>query len=246
MAQWIENDWDYLYPKLEIDGEVDPIYRSNAISEISSRDGIVHAIRQAIFLETPIGAITVFATEHLLEGKPDAEAPISSLDQLSQILTKEKVRNQERIAAISSLSSSLTKMTSTVKSRLGFEYWPDIGLLTEIVTRLERYIASQFRETEQPASSQTADDPVSGAEIRTTASTPAALPPVLNTRAEAIKALALARAYFETHEPSHPAPLLIQRAERLTESDFLSIIKDLMPENLQQLQILLGASEENT
>ena len=37
MAKWIEDDWDYLYPQIEIDGDYDPVLRSNVISEISDR-----------------------------------------------------------------------------------------------------------------------------------------------------------------------------------------------------------------
>jgi type VI secretion system protein ImpA len=245
MAHWIENAWDTLYPRLSVDGDYDPLFRSNAISEISNREGLVAALRQTAFLETPIGAIPIAAVEHLLNGKPvGEEATVSSLDQLSRIVVEEKDRNQARFAAITAISSALSSISSVFKTRLESEYWPDIELLVGIVARLERFIAPLIQETPKelpPDKPPARDDAATSAPTPKTA--PAgALPAALGTRVEAFKALALARQYFENHEPTHPAPLLIQRIERLADLNFSAIIQDLLPEGLQQLRTLTGES----
>ncbi|MDR1462982.1 MAG: type VI secretion system protein TssA [Azoarcus sp.] len=250
MAQWIENEWDSIYPLLTIDGDYDPLFRSNAISGISDREGLVAVLRQTTLLETPIGSITISTAEHLVNGKPvGEEVAISSLNQLSRIVVEEKGRNQERLAAIISISASLTAISSAYKARLESEYWPDIELLTGIITRIERFIAPLFQDT-APSDQQDAAPAHNDTAATTTASTgtkstpAAALPAALDTRIEAFKALALARQYFENHEPTHPAPLLIQRIERLSSLDFSAIIQDLIPEGLQQLRILTGEQGE--
>ncbi|MBN3774835.1 type VI secretion system protein TssA, partial [Burkholderia sp. Se-20378] len=50
--------------------------------------------------------------------------------------------------------------------------------------------------------------------------------------------------YFEQHEPSHPAPLLLRRAQRLLTLDFYEIIRDLAPESLPKLDLLSGERSE--
>ncbi|MDR0702301.1 MAG: type VI secretion system protein TssA [Azoarcus sp.] len=240
MAQWLENEWDALYPKLNVDGDYDPLFRSNAISEISNREGLIVALRQTAFLETPIGAVPIAAVEHLLNGKPvGEEAAISSLDQLSLIIVEEKDRNREHLAAITTISSALTAISSVFKARLESEYWPDIEQLVEIVTRLERFIAPLIQDTTKDI--QPDETPARDAAAKTVKTASAgALPEALGTRAEAFKALALARQYFENHEPAHPAPLLIQRIERLVNLNFSAIVQNLIPEGLQQLRTLTG------
>ena len=238
MAQWIENDWNHLYPQIEVDGIVDPLYRSNAISEISEREGLVHALRQMTFLETSIGPVTLFDAEQVLEGKQDEESPVASAEQLSRMLVAEKDRNQDRLTSISSISSSLASINSTLKVRLEPEYWPDIELLSKVVPRLDRFIAAQLQGQEESESSDPAPQASTGAPSAPKASGP--LPSVLNTRADACKALALAREYFERHEPSHPAPLLIRRVERIGGSDFQAIIQELMPSVMDQVRQLAG------
>ena len=241
MKQWIENDWDHLYPRIETDGEYDPLFRSNAISELSDREGLVHALRQTSLLETPIGAVTIYVAELVLEGKQEDEKSIvSSPDQLSRMLVAEKDKNQERLAAISSISSSLASINSTLKVRLESEYWPSIDLLTKIVTRLDRFIAQHLQEDAPsdptPVQTQTSENQGVAAAPRTSGP----LPSALNTRADAYKALALAREYFERHEPSHPAPLLIRRVERIGSSDFMAIIQELVPDATDQIRNLTG------
>jgi len=46
--------------------------------------------------------------------------------------------------------------------------------------------------------------------------------------------------YLERSEPSHPAPMLIRRAQRLLELNFFQIIEELVPEGLQKIESLAG------
>jgi len=62
----------------------------------------------------------------------------------------------------------------------------------------------------------------------------------VDNRRDAFRALALARQYFEHNEPSHPAPLLIQRIEKLEGLSFAEIISELTPDGLGQLRQIAG------
>jgi type VI secretion system protein ImpA len=50
--------------------------------------------------------------------------------------------------------------------------------------------------------------------------------------------------FYRHNEPSSPVPLILQRAQRLVDKDFISIMSDLTPEALQQLQIITGAKTD--
>jgi type VI secretion system protein ImpA len=52
-----------------------------------------------------------------------------------------------------------------------------------------------------------------------------------NTRQEAIALLEQTGAYYRTFEPSSPVPFLTERARDLAQRDFLSLLKDLLPES---------------
>jgi type VI secretion system protein ImpA len=73
---------------------------------------------------------------------------------------------------------------------------------------------------------------------------PAVLGPV-RSRSDVIRTLDLLMAYYETHEPCSPVPLLIARAKRLVPSTFMQAIKDLAPGGLNELKQIAGTEDDN-
>jgi type VI secretion system protein ImpA len=71
----------------------------------------------------------------------------------------------------------------------------------------------------------------------------AALTEVTN-RADAMRLLDLVSDYYRKNEPSSPLPLLIARARRLADKDFLDILRDLAPDALGQAQNVVGNPSE--
>ncbi|MCG8649475.1 MAG: hypothetical protein MI861_06565 [Pirellulales bacterium] len=65
----------------------------------------------------------------------------------------------------------------------------------------------------------------------------------VESRDEAAQVIAAATRYFEIHEPSSPVPLLLRRAKRLINQDFVDILRDLAPDALSQAQNLSGEAE---
>lgn len=252
-VRWLEGHWEDVHPRLYIDDDYDPLFRSNAIASLSDSQGLVRSLRQTAFIETPIGAITVSQAERLLNGKPvgDEQSIVTSTEQLTRILVEEQSRNRENLEALSVIHEAIDSISSVFKQHLDSEYWPDLETLTDITMKLHRFVTTNLQDgTAQPVETsaetlqhQDAEQPLSSQQPL---SRPASigLPASLTSRAEAFKALSIARKYFEDHEPSHPAPLLIKRVERLADMDFFSIVKDLTPEGLQQLQLLTGSTNE--
>jgi type VI secretion system protein ImpA len=48
--------------------------------------------------------------------------------------------------------------------------------------------------------------------------------------------------YFERHEPSSPIPLLLRRAQKLVDKNFLDVIRDVCPEAMGTVQAIGGVS----
>jgi type VI secretion system protein ImpA len=51
-------------------------------------------------------------------------------------------------------------------------------------------------------------------------------------------------AYLERAEPANPAPLLLRRAQRLLEKNFVELIADLAPESVGQVKLIAGLKDE--
>jgi len=67
-----------------------------------------------------------------------------------------------------------------------------------------------------------------------------ALSGAIQSRSDVIKALDLICDYYRHQEPSSPVPLILQRAQRLVDKDFMAIMTDLNPEAVTQLQVITG------
>ena len=46
--------------------------------------------------------------------------------------------------------------------------------------------------------------------------------------------------FYAKHEPSSPIPLLLQRAQRLVEKDFVTILKDIARDGLSEFEKIAG------
>ncbi len=66
----------------------------------------------------------------------------------------------------------------------------------------------------------------------------------VTSRADALRLLDLACQYYRRHEPSSPLPLLVERAQRLAEKNFLDILRDLAPDGVMQAQTIIGNRDE--
>ena len=63
----------------------------------------------------------------------------------------------------------------------------------------------------------------------------------IGSRGDVLRTLDRACDWIEQHEPTNPAPLLIRRAQRLMNKNFLEIIRDLVPEGVDQVERIAGS-----
>jgi type VI secretion system protein ImpA len=66
----------------------------------------------------------------------------------------------------------------------------------------------------------------------------------VQSRSDVIRILDLLMAYYDTHEPCSPVPLLIARAKRLVPSTFMEAMKDLAPGGLSELHRIAGIADD--
>lgn len=53
-------------------------------------------------------------------------------------------------------------------------------------------------------------------------------------------------AYYARYEPSSPVPMLLMRAKRLVNADFLTIVKDMAPNGVDNVNLIGGIQEDSS
>ena len=51
--------------------------------------------------------------------------------------------------------------------------------------------------------------------------------------------------YYERQEPSSPVPILLARAKRLVNADFMTIMRDLAPSGLDNVNMVGGLQDDD-
>ncbi|MCA8292833.1 type VI secretion system protein TssA [Burkholderia sp. AU30198] len=247
VANLLERRWDDLHPRLDADGEPDPALRMNALAEVAGAHDCARAARrQPLFGGGP----SVRDAERLLDGRDDTGSPVAgSRESLLAALSAARSDGTTPLDAARAALHALEVIRVCVTDKLGREWAPDEGDAEKTLQRIVREVPLPEPQPVSRDIHQAAPDDAS--QNGTTAIASTAMPNAhawrdaeVTSRDDVRLGLDKMCRYFEQHEPSHPAPLLLRRAQRLLALDFYEIIRDLAPESLPKLDLLSGERSE--
>ncbi len=234
----IEKHWAHVYPVLE-DG--DPLNRVVAI-EAFNEFRFTHRIRQAPLL--PDSEFSqrdyAIAVGHEQPTEADVEAGLPSLGEFQESLASTNLADLK--AAAATIQSSIDLVESIGKLMYERGGSDAIVRLDDVLAKLRLCLKPLTEALEQRG-----DEPEAAVEqvLGDGGAAPAAagpgggaggaLPGALQSRQQARQAIELAIRYFEAHEPSHPAPILLRRAQGLLDKPFLDVIEGLFPNDADLL-----------
>ena len=223
-SQWLETYWPQVYPALDEDA----IARRNALNCFADPMAVVDRIwRFPLVTSRQHGRYSLRDIEIArgqaapgpLETKPDEAAISSAFGELSlEDLTALD-------GSVSAASGALTSIDARMRSEGGPEVAPDFGPLVTQFAKLGRICKEQLagRAGNGAGVLEGGDGAAGQAAFKGG---------VINSRADAIRALDAVAEYFRRNEPSSPIPLFVDRAKRLVAKDFLEVLADIAPDAL--------------
>lgn len=233
MLSLAEQYWVTGFPALEFDGEEDPLPRSNALTELTSGNGLVKDLRERIIHSRKLGNISLGALERIhLSREVIVDVPLKR-ENITDFLQDELRDGNPDIASLPELARLTSKLKAWISDRLGAELAPDFSTLCSFMDCLVRSDLVEEDVGPQQAASAAATDNLQPAPAGS--SSPYG-------RKDAIAMLDAVCAYLEEAEPANPAPLLIRRARNMIGKDFVSILKEIAPDGLHQVEMVAGLS----
>ncbi|WP_368928917.1 type VI secretion system protein TssA [Mixta calida] len=234
--------WEPLWPLLEEYGERDPFYRINALAALGDKSALTSAVRQAPLLRSAADQISLRDACALLDGsKTEVVDYPGGRPRLNDELARGE---QPATEAFFQISERLQTIRETLVEHLGESGAPEMAQLQKMVSLVTQACQATDLTTLMPGG-----DAASQTEQSIVESRPAAAPPRMQadwrssditSRADVQLALEKVKQYFARYEPSHPAPLMIDRVQRVIELDFMEIIRDLAPDGVHQLENIFG------
>lgn len=240
VAGLLSRYWTDLYPRLKEDDQddedLDPFPRTNALAPLFEPQSVLRDLRavpllgpDALALREIESVLNHSASEHVnYTGGPD---------RLRMELTRARHDNHPALLAVGEAQWALDTIVALLQEHLGAEWLPEHQHVAKLLRRLAETSGSGHAAVEiapEQAAGQPAAPPAPGtraSDWRTQE---------LGSRDDVRLMLEKICFYLEKHEPSHPAPLLLRRAQRLMQMSFYDIMRDLAPDSVSQIDLLMG------
>jgi type VI secretion system protein ImpA len=154
----------------------------------------------------------------------------------------------ERLAAVERIEEDVRAISDVFSEQTpgqGPEFDPLVKLLRQMGKKLRDYgNLAEEAETEEGESGlggeETEAEPQPGGGGRAVAT-----PGAINSPTDVANTLDRIISYYQREEPSSPVPLLLERAKRLVGADFLTIVNDMAPRGLENVQLIGGLEDDD-
>jgi type VI secretion system protein ImpA len=249
----LEQYWESLYPPLDEDG--DAMERSSALFNLTNFHKVLKPLRNIPLVEDR--AVGRFSLQDIEIAEGRTGAPEGYGGELPQVGVIQAVfqavgqdTSQELAAALGRARDALDAIETLFREHAGPDQAPDLSRLKEQLQRvdvaLRAYMPGGSGATSETEVSEASGHQASGVEMSASQQAVGAVPPPparagdIQSRQDAVAAMEGIARYFRRHEPSSPIPLLMERAKRLVDMDFLSILRDVAPDAVAQGEKLRG------
>jgi len=249
----VRDMWDTMYPRLDPSDDNDPTERFNILVMLSPEPGafnepIMYISRfRALRL---IPALPYTLRDHLISINEFEAADGQALDP--HLITGELMRvpleEVEKQAALArELRETIDAICAAAEEKTQGAYSLNMNSILAELGKLNKfysnYIQSSGGNTAAAAGEEASgeDAPLSAAETGSSNVNLATFRPA--SRADALLMLRKGAEYFQRQEPNSPIPLLVNRALRLSEMNFIDLLEDIVPDALSQGKIILGVKE---
>lgn len=236
--------WDQgLHPALDPD-DGDAFARISAVGSLDKLDGLLGDVRGALVLvDRRLGGLRVRDIEVALDRLP---ARADETPRTPRELGAMFENLPDAAAALRTLTadclSELKQLQRVMNDRFGIGEAVDVKALRLMLEAIKSTVPEPVADDEAPA-----DDPDHAA-------ADGGAPPAqrgggslsrIDTRKDAIRAINLVCEYLERSEPTNPAQLLLRRAERLIEKNFLQLVRELAPEAMAEVARIMGVDPDS-
>ncbi|MBD8891300.1 type VI secretion system protein TssA [Roseibium litorale] len=248
----LEDYWDSVHPQLDEDDDNDPTMRVNAILGLTDRETVLTSLRLAPLTDSR--AFGRFSLRDLLIAEGEAPVP-AGMDTPPTSQTISAAFQDTDPSALSDLAAAASscighaKAIAAVFDEQAGAFSPDLSplqkMLFEIGKRLSDYAEAEATGQETAGDLQSDAVPPAVGEGQTFAPTQVKAVPVgaINSPEDVKKAIDRILDYYARSEPSSPLPILLQRARRLINADFLTIMRDMAPLGVENVALIGGIDE---
>ncbi len=245
----LEQYWDSCHPQLDAEDDNDPTMRVNAVLALADANTVLRGLRRAPLTDSRAFGRLTLRDIQIAEGEIVAGPEEASVPDMALVGAAFQDTDPEKLGALRAAAEAALANIKAISDRFD-DMTPGQGPDLDVLIRLVGQIVSRLKGAggggEAAAEEDTAgteDQPVAAA--RGGQAAPAAAGGgAINSPNDVTNALDRIIAYYKRSEPSSPVPLLLLRAKRLVSADFLTIMKDMAPRGVENVNLIGGLDDE--
>lgn len=242
----LEDYWDTCHPQLDEDDDDDPTMRVNAILTLTDSDTVLQALRRTPLTQSKTFGRMSLRDIAIADGDVAAPEGMTSVPDSVSVSAAFKDTEPEILQDLLSAAKNAAANVDAIDAKFN-EMIPGQGPDMEPLQKLLKQIFKKLADAsgasiKDDAASENADGAGDGA---------GGLAPGggavggINNSNDVINAIDRIVDYYKRSEPSSPVPVLLARAKRLVNADFLSIVKDMAPSGVENVNLIGGLEDDS-
>lgn len=240
----LEQFWDSCHPELDEEDDNDPTMRVNSVQNLTGATTILRGLRRAPLTDSRSFGKLCLRDIEIAEGTISAPADAENIADSATISAAFQDSDDdflaaqlEAVRAAADNIAAIDRIFDEKTPGMGPDLAPLIKILDQITKRLSEATGGAAQAAEdagQPAAADEAPAAAAGG----------GFVGGINSPADVSNALDRIIAYYQRAEPSSPVPLLLERAKRLVGADFMSIMMDMAPAGIQNVNLIGGIEDD--
>lgn len=255
----LERFWDEVHPRPDPD-DGDTFARLSILGSLDALDGLLGDVRQAqLVVDRRLGGLRVRDVEIALDRLAARDDDrVSTPAQIEGLLGDQPELAARLRDGVDAALDSLARLQTLMNERFGTDSAVDTKALRGMLGAVLSLVPAPAADAaaDEASASDAGTDEAAGAGDAAgggASSASAAAAPrraaggvaSIESRQDAVRAIKLVCAYLERSEPTNPAQLLLRRAERLIDKNFLQLVRDLAPDAVTEVARILGVDPES-
>ncbi|MDX2022632.1 MAG: type VI secretion system protein TssA [Deltaproteobacteria bacterium] len=252
MRGLIERYWETLHPRLDPDDNNDPTMRINIVMGLCDQSATLVYVRNTPFVSAAnLGRFSLrelaFAAGESTPPEGETAPSLATiegafLEAPLESITATATALDEGLAHLRELESKLTDYVGSANA-------PNLDPLRRLVYQAAKFVKEKLgartaaAESEAPVDSNN-DGAAAGASAGATTTSGRTLSGDIRSREDVVRALDKIIEYYGRFEPSSPVPILVKRCKRLVTASFEDIVRNLIPDAVNQLEVFKGPADE--
>ena len=243
----VERYWDGVHPKLDPGDDNDPTMRLNVFASFAD-SAVLSVVRATPLVSSR--AVGRFSLKDLEVAAGDVPAPAGDGAAAATMATIEGAVMECELAGLESTVTALRAcldavagLETAVSAKVDASAAVSFGKLPVLLRKAESFLGNRLAQ--RTAGGEAGQGNGAGAMPGADGGAPVrSFGGAINSREDVVRALDAICSYYAKNEPSSPIPMFMERSKKLVMMSFVDIVRELVPDALQRVDMLRGQASE--